>query len=98
MTSMCTRCKEQQYDETSNPTGVCMSCHGTSMLIEGRMLDVLPPHHIVEEGINAVGQRYVRLRYVDGSEDLIDPLPWEGELSPEDLGGDPDFWRADDHL
>lgn len=68
----------------------CMACQAVSRLAEGASaLAQLPPHWVVEEGINAVGQRYVRLRYIDGSEDWIDPVPWTEALSkPDELGGD----------
>jgi hypothetical protein len=44
-------------------------------VIEGaESLRDLPPHHVTEEGVNAVGQSYYRLRYVDGSEDLVESM------------------------
>lgn len=74
----CPRC-HGDYDERSNDGDGCMSCQALSQLASGGVasLDDLPLHEVVEEGINLIGQRYVRLRYADGSLDLIDPIPWD---------------------
>jgi hypothetical protein len=76
---ICPRCLEQ-YDISVNPEAWCMSCQGMSLLIEGAPVTALPPHHVVEEGVNVIGQRYIRVAYPDGTTDLIDPVPWSENL------------------
>lgn len=66
----------QPYDQAINDVGhQCYACVGNGRIVEGAgRLQDLPPHQVTEEGINIVGQNYHRLRYVDGSEDLLDSM------------------------
>jgi len=83
---LCPQCREQEYDERANDGDRCMSCQALDILASGAgSLQVLPLHSVLEEGINVAGQRYVRLRYADGTEDLIDPIPWTEEVA--EVGG-----------
>jgi hypothetical protein len=77
---LCPSCNEQQYDQTVNDAGACMACQSLSLLAEGRPIDQLPPHTVTEQGVNEMGQRFARLRYIDGSVDHIDPIPWNEPL------------------
>lgn len=77
----CEWCKEQEYDERANDADRCMACLALQELAEGAgSLQELPLHEVIAEGINLAGQRFVRLRYADGSTDAIDPIPWEEEI------------------
>jgi hypothetical protein len=86
---LCTFCREQSFDPMHNDRDTCMACQALQRLAEGaHSLENLPLHHVVEEGVNVIGQRYVRLRYIDGSEDLIDPVPWDETVAePDEIGG-----------
>ncbi|MFL1446182.1 hypothetical protein [Nocardiopsis protaetiae] len=70
--AFCERCQEQNYDQKANHDGPCMACQGMMLLADGVPLSSLPPHEVVEEGVNMAGQWYMRVRYADGSLDLID--------------------------
>ena len=83
---VCKRDCGQVYNTVVNTVGHCMACRGDILLTGydpvGRVwtpcvesLSDLPPHEVTEEGVDAAGQWYARLRYADGSEGLIDPLP-----------------------
>lgn len=80
----CAACHER-YDVVANDGDVCLSCIGLARMISGVSFDGLPLHEVIEEGVSVVGQRYVRLRYADGSEDLIDPIDWDETV--EQVGG-----------
>jgi hypothetical protein len=89
----------QQYNKAVNDGDHCMACEGEDILLAGidpgrrcwrpsaESLSGLPPHEVTEVGADAAGQRYARLRYSDGSEGLIDPIPWDEEIgaAPEHL-------------
>ena len=83
---VCKRDCGQLYNTVVNTQDHCMACQGEILLAGydpvGRVwmpcaesLSDLPPHEIAEEDVDAAGQRYARLRYADGSEGLIDPIP-----------------------
>jgi hypothetical protein len=57
--------------------GWCMACIGLQVQIAGGRLEDLPTHEVIEEGMCGPGFRYVRVRYWDGSEDVIDPVYWD---------------------
>ena len=89
---VCKRDCGQLYNTVVNTQDHCMACQGEILLAGydpvGRVwmpcaesLSDLPPHEITEEGVKAAGQRYARLRYADGSEGLIDPIPWDDRLT-----------------
>ena len=77
------RDETHRHDEALDyDDGRCMACLGRQVLIAGvSTLEQLPTHEVIEKGINAVGQPYVRVRYWDRSEDLIDPMPWDEPAS-----------------
>jgi hypothetical protein len=92
---LCQHCKEQAYDERANDGDRCMACQGIELMISGvQSLNDLPLHEVTEEGVNLAEQRYMRLRYADGSEDLIDPIPWPEEVA--EIGGQ--VARPDENL
>lgn len=71
----CPRGCGQSYDQDVNDGDRCYACVGNSLVIDGaESLRHLPPHDVTEEGINVVGQSYYRLRYVDGSECLVEDM------------------------
>ena len=64
----CPSC-HKQYDERVNDAGHCMSCQGITRLAENaKSLDELARHEVMEQGLNKLGQLYVRVRYADGSD------------------------------
>ena len=71
---VCTQCNESRYEENVNDGDRCMACQGIGVLASGGSMDQRPPYRVVEDGTNGIGQRFVRLRYADGSEDTIDPI------------------------
>jgi len=90
---VCKRDCGQLYNTVVNLEDHCMACQGDIRLLGydpvGRVwmscaesLSDLPPHEVTEEGLNAAGQRYVRLQYADGSECLIDPIPVPWDDTP----------------
>ncbi len=63
------------YNQEINDGDRCYACVGNALVIEGaESLRDLPPHRVTEEGMNVVGQSYYRLRYIDGSEDLVESM------------------------
>jgi hypothetical protein len=53
----------------------CYACEANTLAVDGvTRLSDLPPHTVVEEGINVIGQHYHRLLYTDLSEDLLETM------------------------
>jgi hypothetical protein len=73
---MCPRCCEQ-HDERSDDVALCRVC-----IVElAGSLDHPPSCMVTDQGVDAFGRRYVRVRYTDGVDDHIGVL-WADEVDP----------------
>ncbi len=93
MDGACQRGCGQRYNKVVNDGDHCMACEGEDILLAAfdpvvggvwmpcaESLSDLPPHEVTEVGADVIGQRYARLRYSDGSEGIIDPIPRDEEI------------------